>query len=70
MNKENLIKEYNNIIDEIDNEIENLKYLLDNIDIDNINLINIHYKFNDLLNKKKDIKNKLYIEYNYMIYND
>lgn len=62
-----LKKKYEILSDEIENEIENLKYLLDNIQIENINLINIHFKIKDLLSKKEMIKNELYDEYNELI---
>ena len=44
--------ELKSVTDEIEDEIENLKYLLDFIPIENINFLSIHFKFNELLNKK------------------
>ena len=57
----NLVKQYNNINNELDSEIENLIYLLENIEIESINLYSIYLKINDLIYNKKMIQNKLNI---------
>lgn len=67
MSKEELLKELNNINECLINEIENLKYLLDNTLIEYINLLNIHFIIKDLLNKRQIIKNELYDKYNILI---
>lgn len=54
-----LKKLHDEIIDEIDDEIENLKYLLDHVEIENINLYQIYLKINELINNKKIIENKI-----------
>jgi len=72
MASENEIDELNEFYDELNSEIQdeilNLEYLLNNIEIENINLIEIHYKIKRLLIKKDEIKTKL-LEYN-IIRND
>lgn len=62
-----LKKQYVNIIDEIDDEIENVKYLFDHVEIDDINLYSIYLKLNDLIYQKKLIKSKIK---NYQIENN
>ena len=55
-----LIKQYELINNLILDEIENLKYLLDNTLISNINLMNIHYSISDLIIKRDNIKTEVY----------
>ena len=55
----NLKIQYKLIIDEIDDIIENLIYMLNNIEIENINLYNIYLNLNELINKKTIIKDKI-----------
>ena len=62
-----LKKQYKLIIDEIDDEIENVKYLFDYVEIDDINLYSIYLKLNDLIYNKKMIKSKIK---NYQIENN
>ena len=66
-NKDKLLKQLETINNLIIDEIENLKYLLDNTLISNINLINISYNINQLINKREGIKNDLYLNYDIII---
>ena len=59
---------YDELTEEIDNELENLKYLIETVEVENINLIEIHYKIKSLSIKKDEIKNEL-LNYN-IIRND
>lgn len=72
MEHEKQIKELNNFYDElteeIENELENLQYLIKTVEVENINLIEIHYKIKSLSIKKDEIKNEL-LNYN-IIRND
>ena len=54
-----LKKQYAEINDLISDEIENLKYLLDASEIESINFYEIYLSFNDLINKKRIIKEKI-----------
>lgn len=54
-----LKKQYVEICDLITDEIENLKYLLDASEIESINFYEIYLSFNDLINKKRIIKEKI-----------
>ena len=54
-----LKKQYAEINDIITDEIENLKYLLDASEIESINFYEIYLSFNDLINKKRIIKEKI-----------
>ena len=65
--KNELYDEYDKINSLIIDEIENLKYLLDNTLISNINLLNIHYTIYDLILKRNNIKDMIYYEYNEII---
>ena len=64
MNDDDKLKRYENKLNEIDDEIddivENLKYMLDFNDIKDINLLNIHYELYDLLIKKDQLKNMIF----------
>ena len=64
MNDDDKLKRYedklNEIDDEIDDIVENLKYMLDFNDIKDINLLNIHYELYDLLIKKDQLKNMIF----------
>ena len=57
MNDHDKLKKINK---QIEIERHNLIYMLKNINIENINLINFHYKINDLLIKRNEIENKIY----------
>ena len=62
-----LKKQYAEISDLITDEIENLKYLLDASEIESINFYEIYLSFNDLINKKRIIKEKIM---NYQLMNN
>ena len=62
-----LKKQYVEICDLISDEIENLKYLLDASEIESINFYEIYLSFNDLINKKRIIKEKIM---NYQLMNN
>lgn len=55
----NMKIQYKLIIDEIDDNIENLIYLLKTVEIENINLYQFYLSLNDLINKKSIIENKI-----------
>ena len=63
-NKDNEIKKYENKIneinDEIDDVIENFKFMLIHNDIKDINTLNFHYEIQDLLHKKDQLTNILF----------
>ena len=63
-----LNKFYDELTEEIENELENLEYLIKTVEVENINLIEIHYKIKSLIIKKDEIKNEL-LNYN-IIRND
>ena len=63
-----LNKFYDELTEEIENELENLEYLIKTVEVENINLIEIHYKIKSLTIKKDEIKNEL-LNYN-IIRND
>lgn len=63
-----LNKFYDELTEEIENELENLQYLIKTVEVENINLIEIHYKIKSLTIKKDEIKNEL-LNYN-IIRND
>ena len=54
-----LKKQYAEISDLLTDEIENLKYLLDASEIESINLYEIYISINDLITKKRIIKDKI-----------
>lgn len=62
-----LKNKYELLNSELINEIENLKYLLDNTLIEYINLISIHYKIKDLIYKRDEVKNEIYNNFNELI---
>lgn len=62
-----LMNQYENINEFITDEIENLKYLLENQLISDINLINIHYRIHDLILKRNNITNEIYDEFQIII---
>ena len=62
-----LMNQYNLLNEEVINEVENLKYLLDNTLIEYINLLSIHYQIKDLIFKRSEIKNKIYNEFGVLI---
>lgn len=41
---------------EITKEVDKLKFMLDNMDIEDINLLNFHYRFNKLTNERDYLK--------------
>lgn len=55
----NMKIQYKLIVDEIDDNIENLIYLLKTVEIENINLYQFYLSLNDLINKKSIIENKI-----------
>lgn len=55
----NMKIQYKLIVDEIDDNIENLIYLLKTVEIENINLYQFYLSLNDLINKKNIIENKI-----------
>ena len=63
----NLKIQHKLIIDEIDDNIENLIYLLKIVEIENINLYQFYLSLNDLINKKSIVNNKII---NYKIENN
>ena len=64
MNDDDKLKRYENKLNEIDNEIddivENLIFMLQHNDIKDINLLNIHYELYDLLIKKDQLKTMIF----------
>lgn len=50
----------NEIDDEIDDVIENFKYLLIHVEIENINILSFYNSITNLLINKEYIKNKLF----------
>lgn len=62
MSKKELQKKLDNINKQIDIEVNNLIYLLNNMNIEDINLLNIHFKLIDLLNKRDMLNNKLFYD--------
>ena len=63
-----LNKFYDELTEEIENELENLEYLIKTVEVENINLIEKNYKIKSLTIKKDEIKNEL-LNYN-IIRND
>ena len=55
----NMKIQYKLIVDEINDNIENLIYLLKTVEIENINLYQFYLSLNDLINKKNIIENKI-----------
>lgn len=53
-------KKLNKLIDELNNEKNNLMYLLMNIDIKDINILSYHYKFINLNNEIDYIKQQIF----------
>ena len=60
--KAKLEKELKEIDESIDKIVNNLVYLLTHVDIDDINLLNIHFNLEELRNRKNLIKNELFID--------
>ena len=56
---ENLKRNYTEINDIISDEIENLKYMLDFNEIESINFYQVYLIMNDLIHKKRMIKEKI-----------
>ena len=64
MNDDDKLIKYENKLNEIDDEIddivENLKFMLINNNIKDINLLNIHYEIYDLLIKKDQLNTMIF----------
>ena len=58
--KEKTEKELKELKKLLEIEKKNLIFMLKNINLENINLINFHYKFKDILNKIDYLENKLF----------
>lgn len=56
----NYIEQLKEIKDELDDEVENLIYLLEHQEIEDINLININYRVQDLIIKKENLRRAIY----------
>lgn len=65
--KQDLINKYCYIEECINTEKENLIYLLKNSLIEDINLLNIHYRFKDLIFKRESITKRLFDEFDLII---
>ena len=59
---EKLNKEIENISEEITDHVEDLKYLLDTVEIEKINLMQFHYIIYDLIIRKNQLEQ---IKFNY-----
>lgn len=59
-NRKELERELEKINNEISVELNNFRYMVNHINIENVNLIEFHYKFNDLFNKRKMLKDRLF----------
>ena len=52
-----LLKKYNTLNKELEDEKENLIYYLEHAQLEDINILNIHFKIKELMNRRTDIKN-------------
>ena len=60
MNESELKKELESIEGELEDIKENLKYMLDFSELEDINILNIHYQINKLIGQKEAIKDQLF----------